>query len=538
MQSYASEIEWLRSKVSEDPASMLYARLADRYLQVSEIGQAVECAEKGVSLHPHSATSRFVLAKCYYERKEYDKATKHLKEALAADPNYIAALYLHGDLLKNSGDAEHIRENYDRIIDIDPFDDAIQQKIYDLQFEPKIDAAKEDWTVDLSPDKRPLEEDSDALAAAAESDAEAKWLFETPASDRTAHYEDDPFADFEETGKDQTSLAEQELLTPGQSRAEYEEIQQEPFAETFAEPALDETFTAKRPASKVPESDSRNEAALDESIDDDFDIDRSKFKEEESKFTKLLDSIFSANLDEEERLANDRRNTPAQMPGDAIDDVRRPGPEEAMAEDDFEPLLDPDKLISAEEKILWHDRALRDEQSDLDELDDDMPEDFLTRQDELATSRPKTKNNDFSDFIESLDIQEEGTENDRFNHAKSDAAPADDVSSSDDRTDRMAPLRKADDWMNEWSEEESTPVEPAAKEPPPAKESSHIRDKGPVNKQRGKFITPTLGEIYAAQGQYAKAISVFETLIKNDPENDTYQLKLDYLKKKLAEQHN
>ena len=49
------------------------------------------------------------------------------------------------------------------------------------------------------------------------------------------------------------------------------------------------------------------------------------------------------------------------------------------------------------------------------------------------------------------------------------------------------------------------------------------------------FVTPTLGEIYAAQGQYAKAIEVFKTLIKKNPNNEWYQSKIDFLQKKLDE---
>jgi len=52
---------------------------------------------------------------------------------------------------------------------------------------------------------------------------------------------------------------------------------------------------------------------------------------------------------------------------------------------------------------------------------------------------------------------------------------------------------------------------------------------------RDKIVTPTLGEIYAAQGQYAKAIGVFELLSKKDPSNRHFREKIGYLKKRLQE---
>ena len=56
--------------------------------------------------------------------------------------------------------------------------------------------------------------------------------------------------------------------------------------------------------------------------------------------------------------------------------------------------------------------------------------------------------------------------------------------------------------------------------------------------EREKIVTPTLGEIYAAQGQYTKAIGVFELLSRKEPNNKHYRDKIDYLKKRLIETQN
>ena len=132
MHSYAEEIEWLKQKVSKNPASMLYARLAERYLQIHEIERAVEFAEKCVVLHPSYSTGRYVLAKCFFQRKQYDEAHKNLREALATDPDYIAALDLQGELLRNLGDYEKVETNYQHILEIDPIDDSVHQRMHEL----------------------------------------------------------------------------------------------------------------------------------------------------------------------------------------------------------------------------------------------------------------------------------------------------------------------------------------------------------------------------------------------------------------------
>lgn len=99
-------------------------------------------------------------------------------------------------------------------------------------------------------------------------------------------------------------------------------------------------------------------------------------------------------------------------------------------------------------------------------------------------------------------------------------------------------------------EEPQTPARPNQNLPPaaptrlPARRPRILEDRGheepashPLG-EREKIVTPTLGEIYAAQGQYTKAIGVFELLSKKEPNNRHYREKIDYLKKRLQETQN
>jgi len=91
--------------------------------------------------------------------------------------------------------------------------------------------------------------------------------------------------------------------------------------------------------------------------------------------------------------------------------------------------------------------------------------------------------------------------------------------------------------------ESEAPVQPVVKTRPvespdltyEPKQNKKMSRGGARNKKGDKMVTPTLGEIYSAQGQYAKAIDVFETLIKKNPDNDFYAKKLEALKIKLDE---
>ena len=48
-----------------------------------------------------------------------------------------------------------------------------------------------------------------------------------------------------------------------------------------------------------------------------------------------------------------------------------------------------------------------------------------------------------------------------------------------------------------------------------------------------KIVSPTLGEIYVAQGQYTKALAIFETLLKRTPDDYKLKQKIEELKKKM-----
>ncbi len=70
--------------------------------------------------------------------------------------------------------------------------------------------------------------------------------------------------------------------------------------------------------------------------------------------------------------------------------------------------------------------------------------------------------------------------------------------------------------------------------PPVADDFKLNKEKAADKKE--KIVTPTLGEIYTAQHQYSKAISVYELLLKKDADNQFYKDKIKMLQQKIAEE--
>ena len=564
MQNYANEIEWLQAKITENPASMFYARLADRYLQMNEIDQAIEYAEKSTVMNPHDATARYILAKCRIQQEQYEKADKNLQELLAVEPHHLAALATQAELYQAQGERQQAEQSYNRIIDLDPFDDSIHQKIYDLRQEPESTAGtlEEDWNFDLAPEaeeKTQSVDESEFQSTDTDEipyESRSEWTdefseaeeFPAETAEKTS-FEEDPFSDFEEMPPtDESSTTEtEESLTAEKKESREDQQDAVPEAHTPSETDVDREY--------------KGEEVLDESIDDDFEIDRSKFREEKTKFTKLLDDIFSSNLEEEEQLEKEQRSTLEKIANDASmpetdESTFEEEPSSETPPEEFEPLMPPDQRTTPEEKILQNDRKQRDEPYDYSDEDahetaerDMDQEELLKRNGDLGTA-DKNISKDFSQFLDSLDIREEMKETeDDFPKEFDDPLPNldDNFELADDFDDILKPVSEDDDWMQKLSKdtpgyEEGWDIADAERESKREHESksdskaAESHEKKQDSKSKGKFFTPTLGEIYAAQGQYAKAISVFETLIKNEPDNDWYKSKLEYLKKKLDEQ--
>lgn len=80
---------------------------------------------------------------------------------------------------------------------------------------------------------------------------------------------------------------------------------------------------------------------------------------------------------------------------------------------------------------------------------------------------------------------------------------------------------------------EKPPEEKAEDETPSVPLDEEPEKKDSEEKEDKKIVTPTLGEIYVAQGQYTKAIRVYETLLKKNPGEERYRQKIEELKGKL-----
>ena len=85
------DIDFLSQKLSDNPQSPLFARLADLYLSKNQSSEALKLCEAGVQVFSSYATGYVVLGKCYLSLNENSKARLAFSQALHFAPfNQVA----------------------------------------------------------------------------------------------------------------------------------------------------------------------------------------------------------------------------------------------------------------------------------------------------------------------------------------------------------------------------------------------------------------------------------------------------------------
>ena len=152
-----------------------------------------------------------------------------------------------------------------------------------------------------------------------------------------------------------------------------------------------------------------------------------------------------------------------------------------------------------------------------------------------------------SEAKETMDMDLQITED--VNHPEAAAQPAEESGSDETTSEEIPPSEAAEEQKTTGADKFQTiaPIEipkktddvTSSEENEEAvteksdKQSEEKQTAGDSKPASSKMVSPTLGEIYAAQGQYEKAIKVFETLLERNPGENKYEEKIKELNEKL-----
>ncbi len=575
---YAEDISFLEQRIKNNPESMLFARLADRYLNNNQTDKAIELCEQGLEIHPNYASAYYILAKCFASKKEYDEAERRLKRVIKLEPKCLSAHKLYADILAEQGWTKSSEMALKKVSQIDPFFEynGSDGGGHESFFEPSYGENEE-------PSEPVISDPSDSA-------------FDVPFETQDQEYADQ-FQDLE-TGK--TNFDEKPPLEPMpgeqmESGEPQESETPEPRTSSFEAPdtssessreALESDIDEDRFETPLAEPAFETKAVNDEDIltdlkgSDEIEYQPDEFEEEETRFSEILDDIFRPSLQEEEEGMDATREnirshfkpqppepeTGGEEPTPEEPTQEEPTPEQPILDSPFfpqveepdsqesprqqesvppqeppqqeqEPVQPPERSEPLSTPFDFDEDTFKQEQDDEPlSFDSETPFESQTAEhrEPEPSEPPERQDSDTLDSIESatLDDSFEGISiDDSFDEQE--AEFSDFLSSLEYEENDLSTDRESDSDLRQESKPESEsfthrPSEPSGSQKLPSQISTEP--------SKDKFVTPTLGEIYAAQGQYEKAIDVFELLSNKHPDNEWYHTKLDFLRKKLKEE--
>jgi tetratricopeptide (TPR) repeat protein len=453
-------LEYLETRLRDNPKSLLFARLADCYLNRGNTDDALVLCAEGVKHHPYYTTGFFLLAKTHVLRKEYDKAEAALKKVLSHDQQFLSAQKLLGDILVKTGWEAAASEHYASVIDADPMEDRVRDLVNRY-------AVPQDHA-------RP---ESAAAAAAAVGEPEPEPLLELdpepPAPNPEAYRPKEPVsirppAELDTDWTDQIrEFSPEDIDLPIPPPVVHPET---PMPTPRLAPDSPVENQVPRPETARPEDGNRLEPVhpdLEELLEPASpDAPGSNHASEEVvDFTQnWFDLSTFDNLEEK------KPDAPAEPEKESDLDLELPDGESEAREAE-KPIVRPSSEPAG--PPLFEKKG---------------PQPFLNPS-ELEPVKPVP-----------------------WFKAEKQAVPKTPVSSPPEPSDSRRSAASGSDGPSE-------PVSSAKAEERPDM----------------KIVTSTLGEIYAAQGQFEKAIEVYEALLEKSPKESRYKDKIADLKKRFKE---
>ncbi|GAB4331463.1 MAG: hypothetical protein Kow0037_08100 [Calditrichia bacterium] len=473
----------LDQKYQNKPGTPVFAHLARVLLQEGKLDQAEEIAHAGVAVLPDYAFGHFVLANILARKEAYDAALKELEKALALDPWNPQGWKIYREIAKNAGIGEK-EENATLNWHIaDPFDLAGVDAFYPVEFSG-------DWMFSEEPEEQPAPEIE----------------FTPPVEEEKV--EEDHFAG---------------LFAEGPSTEESEEEEAEDF-----EKALDDVFKETEPEADftgfqldMPEEEEEGEGETEETpSDEEMESDEESAFFSDDDFDSAIDSFLEefGETEESEEAAE-------QVPGEEETEIK---PEKFPAEE----ILEKAELTpEVEESPVPEDETSQEEEGGMIGFDDtaeeaepDFPEEFIDEE-------PM----DFSSVVADIISEREGE--------SAEEPEAEDLEEAQ-KAESLEEVPPAEELKGE-APEEPAPSESELKAEtgedkielaPEEEESPANKEENEAKPQFGRppIVSPTLGEIYIAQGRFEEAIDIFRQLLKGDPENLRYQRKIKDLEDIIA----
>ena len=128
-------LEKLEKICSKNPTSILFARLAEGFLQQGQVKRAAEIARQGLRYRPSYVAGHVVMGKCHLAVGHFEEARQEFQKVLQLDSDHPAALWHLGQIDLQFGWDDLALRHFELALILDPLNKGIAQQIAKLKTE-------------------------------------------------------------------------------------------------------------------------------------------------------------------------------------------------------------------------------------------------------------------------------------------------------------------------------------------------------------------------------------------------------------------
>ena len=111
-------LEELRRRIQKDPASIVFAQLAEEHRRVGNFQHAVQVARDGLAQHPSYLSARVTLGRALMELGEHDAAQRELEQVLRVAPDNLAAIRALAEIHQRRGELGEAARQFTTALDV------------------------------------------------------------------------------------------------------------------------------------------------------------------------------------------------------------------------------------------------------------------------------------------------------------------------------------------------------------------------------------------------------------------------------------
>jgi tetratricopeptide (TPR) repeat protein len=127
------EVDKWTQQLVLDPKSKVFAQLADTYRRIGMVDEAIETCKRGVEQNPAFPTGHLILGRCYLAKKMFALAVEEFQLVVQNDPQNLAGYKMLASTFEEQGNTEQAIRYYQRILDLEPGESDIIDKIEKLK---------------------------------------------------------------------------------------------------------------------------------------------------------------------------------------------------------------------------------------------------------------------------------------------------------------------------------------------------------------------------------------------------------------------